>query len=117
MRRRRSKLICTILDGAAQPGYEPEAAYATAYSFTHVGWFDLRDPTTWDEEVISTPTTYGLLQRSRAALGYVVAEEDPIANAHAQPDCDIATAEARVRVLILHTREALMVAREVRRLV
>ena len=71
--------LCTILAGEAQPGYEPEAAYATAYSFTHVGWFDLRHPTMWDEEVISNPTTYGLLQRIRAALGYVVAEEERIA--------------------------------------
>jgi acetate kinase len=47
-------------------------------------------------------------------LGIVL---DPVANAQAQPDCAIATADGRVRVLVIRTREALMVAREVRRLV
>lgn len=42
---------------------------------------------------------------------------DPEANEHVQPDGDIAAADARVRVLLIHTREALMVVREVRRLV
>ncbi len=68
--------VCSILDGVAHPGYEPEAAYATAYSFTHVGWFDLRHPTTWNEEIVATPHTYALLQRIQAALGYTGAEED-----------------------------------------
>jgi len=39
---------CTILAGEARPGCEPEAVYATAYSFTEVGWFDLRQPATWN---------------------------------------------------------------------
>jgi acetate kinase len=42
---------------------------------------------------------------------------DPAANERVQPDCDIAAADARVRVLVIRTREASMVAREVRRLV
>jgi acetate kinase len=42
---------------------------------------------------------------------------DTAANEHALLDSDIATADARVRVLVIRTREALMVAREVRRLV
>jgi 8-oxo-dGTP pyrophosphatase MutT (NUDIX family) len=71
--------VCSILDGEAHPGSEPEAAYATAYSFTHVGWFNLRHPMTWDEEIVSTPHTYALLQRIRVALGYTVTEEDAIA--------------------------------------
>lgn len=71
--------LCSILEGEAQPGYEPEAAYATTYSFTHVGWFDLRHPTTWDEAIGSSSHTYALLQRIRSALGYVAAEEAPSA--------------------------------------
>jgi acetate kinase len=39
---------------------------------------------------------------------------DTAANEHAPLDSDIATAAARVRVLVIRTREALMVAREVR---
>jgi acetate kinase len=40
---------------------------------------------------------------------------DPAANAAAEADCDIAARESRVRVLVLHTREDLVVARETRR--
>jgi acetate kinase len=40
---------------------------------------------------------------------------DDAANAHAQPDVDVAATDSRVRVLVIHTRETLMVAREVRR--
>lgn len=71
--------LCSILEGEAQPGYEPEAAYATAYSFTHVGWFDLRYPMTWGEEIGASSHTYALLQRIRSALGYVADEEAPSA--------------------------------------
>ncbi|HEU5102062.1 MAG TPA: NUDIX domain-containing protein [Roseiflexaceae bacterium] len=63
---------CQILDGEARPGHEPEEKYATAYSFTEVGWFDLRHPSAWDQQV--APHLYSLLQRIRAALGYPVAE-------------------------------------------
>jgi 8-oxo-dGTP diphosphatase len=71
--------ICHILDGEARPGYEPEAEYATAYSFTEVGWFDLRHPTSWNEQVVHNPIIYSLLQRIQAALGYAVADVAPIA--------------------------------------
>lgn len=36
-------------------------------------------------------------------------------NAEAEPDTDVATADSAVRVLVIHTREDLMVARETRR--
>jgi hypothetical protein len=58
----------------ARPGYEPEAEYATAYSFTEVGWFDLRHPAGWNEQVVHDPITFSLLQRLQAALGYMVAD-------------------------------------------
>jgi acetate kinase len=38
-------------------------------------------------------------------------------NANARPDADVATADSRVRVLVIHTEEELMVAREARRVV
>ena len=78
---REKTYVCHILDGEAQPGYEPEAEYATAYSFTEVGWFDLRHPTSWKEQLVSNPISYGLLQRIQAALGYAVAAGDSIAQA------------------------------------
>ena len=65
--------LCAILGGEAQPGYEPEAEYTAAYSFTEVGWFDLRHPATWDAEIVATPHTHALLHRIQAALGYAVA--------------------------------------------
>ena len=74
----RKTYLCSILDGEARPGYEPEAEYATAYSFTEVGWFDLRHPTNWNEQIVSDPITSPLLQRIQAALGYAVAEETSI---------------------------------------
>ncbi len=76
---RKKTYVCYILDGEARPGYEPEGAYATAYSFTEVGWVDLRNPTTWNAQIVNNPITYSLLQRIQAALGYVVANVAPIA--------------------------------------
>ena len=76
---RRKTYVCSILDGEARPGYEPEAEYATAYSFTEVGWFDLRHSTTWNEQIVADPITYPSLQRIQAALGYAVAHVPSIA--------------------------------------
>jgi 8-oxo-dGTP diphosphatase len=67
---RRKTYLCHVLDGEAQPGYEPEPEVASAYSITAVGWFDLRHPTTWDDRVVQDPITYPQLQRIQAALGY-----------------------------------------------
>ena len=68
--------LCHVVSGEAQPGHEPEAAYADAYRFTEVAWVDLRDATTWDEQVVHHPWTYPLLRRIQASLGY--AEMDPV---------------------------------------
>ena len=65
--------VCHVLDGEARPGYEPKGASANEYSITEVGWFDLRHPTTWNEQLVSDPITYPLLQRIQAALGYAAA--------------------------------------------
>jgi 8-oxo-dGTP pyrophosphatase MutT (NUDIX family) len=64
---------CSILAGEAHPGSEPEAAYATAYSFIEIGWLDLRYPTTWDAQIGSDSYISSFLQRLHVALGYAVA--------------------------------------------
>ena len=68
---------CHVVEGDARPGYEPEPDAAATYSITDIGWFDLRNPASWHELVVSNSFTYPLLQRIQAALGY------PIAQAHA----------------------------------
>lgn len=62
--------LCRVVDGEAQPGYEPEVEAAEVYAITAVRWLNLRDPVTWDQDVRSDPVTYPLLQRIRAILGY-----------------------------------------------
>ena len=64
---------CAILAGEARPGSEPEAAYADAYSFTEVGWFDLRQPATWDPRLGADSYIAAWLRRVQEALGYAVA--------------------------------------------
>ena len=64
---------CTILAGEALPGSEPEADLVDAYSFTEVGWFDLRDPATWDARLGTDTYIAAWLQRIQAAPGYAVA--------------------------------------------
>lgn len=62
--------LCHVVEGEPQPGYEPEPEAAAEYAIVAVGWFDLRDPASWDKAVRSNPITAPLLQRLRAALGY-----------------------------------------------
>jgi len=64
---------CAILAGEARPGSEPEADLADAYSFTEVGWFDLRHPATWNARLGADSYIAAWLQRIREALGYRVA--------------------------------------------
>lgn len=67
---RRKTYRCSVLGGEARPGHEPEAAYASAYRFTEIGWFDLRSMAGWNEQILRNPMTYALLRQIRAALGY-----------------------------------------------
>jgi len=60
---------CTILAGEALPGSEPEADLVDAYSFTEVGWFDLRDPATWDARLGADSYIAAWLRRVQEALG------------------------------------------------
>jgi len=64
---------CSILAGEVRPGAEPEAVYVDAHSFTEVGWFDLRHPTTWNGRLEGDSFMYSWLQRVQGALGYAVA--------------------------------------------
>jgi 8-oxo-dGTP pyrophosphatase MutT (NUDIX family) len=71
---RQHTYLCHVIDGEAQPGYEPEDETAEEYAITAVRWLDLREPALWDAQVRTEPWTYPLLQRLRAALGYRRAE-------------------------------------------
>lgn len=73
---RRKTFLCSTLAGEAQPGYEPEAAYASAYTFIEVGWFDLRQPDDWGEQFAQNPIAYDLLQQLQVILGYETADEN-----------------------------------------
>ena len=62
--------LCRPIRGEARPGYEPEDEADQRYAFEQVGWFDLRDATTWDSQIFDDSFTYPLLQRLQAVLGY-----------------------------------------------
>lgn len=65
--------LCRIISGEASPGHEPEDAASDQanYAITAVAWFDLRDSADWGAELCVDPITFPLLQRIRAALGYL----------------------------------------------
>ena len=69
---RHKTYLCNAVAGEARPGHEPEAEYATAYTFTDLAWLDLRAPSTWPEEVVLNSWMYPLLHRLREVLGYSV---------------------------------------------
>jgi 8-oxo-dGTP pyrophosphatase MutT (NUDIX family) len=62
--------LCHVLDGEAQPGYEPEDEAAEDYAIIAVRWLDLRHQGSWGMDVQSDPITYPLLQRLRTTLRY-----------------------------------------------
>ena len=62
--------LCIPIAGKPYPGREPEFPVPEHYGITEVGWFDLRDETTWDGQLTADPFTYPLLQRIRSTLGY-----------------------------------------------
>jgi ADP-ribose pyrophosphatase YjhB (NUDIX family) len=63
--KRNKTYLCRVLDGKAQPGYEPEPEAAQKYSITEVGWFDLRDSSQWDPLVIGDPLPNPCLRTSK----------------------------------------------------
>lgn len=62
--------LCTPLSGEAKPGYEPEPEPSTLYAIAEVGWFDLRDASTWGEQVLSDPLTAYVMKKLQHTLGY-----------------------------------------------
>jgi acetate kinase len=50
-------------------------------------------------------------------LAFLGVELDPTANTNCSPDADVATAKSRVRILVIGTREDLMIVREIRKLI
>jgi len=76
MYRWRKTYACRILSGKPQPGVEPEVDTADLSTIQSVGWFDLRDPQSWDPLALNDPITFRNLQSVRIALGYET-EESP----------------------------------------
>jgi 8-oxo-dGTP diphosphatase len=62
--------LCDPGSGNARPGYEPEIEASQHYAIVEVGWFDLRDETTWGEKVVNDRFTYPLMCKLRAALEF-----------------------------------------------
>ena len=68
---RHKTYVCRIIGGEAQPGSEPEVDTPDLQTIQAVGWFDLRDPDSWDPLAQNDPITLANLTQIRAALGYV----------------------------------------------
>lgn len=73
--RRFRTYLCTPVAGEVGPGYEPEDDAAATYEIAEARWFDLRDPSGWDPQVISDPITHPLIQRIREQLGYIASSD------------------------------------------
>jgi 8-oxo-dGTP diphosphatase len=69
--RRYRTYLCEPVTGEAKPGSEPEAEAALLFSIVEVKWFDLRDESGWDPEMLADPFTYPIVQRLRQKLGYL----------------------------------------------
>ena len=68
--RRRKTYLCRVVNGEAQPGFEPEEDASNMYAISQVGWFDLRDPSGWEALLTADPFTYPLLVKIQAALDF-----------------------------------------------
>lgn len=62
--------LCRAIGGEARPGFEPEEEAAHEYAIVDVGWFDLREPGSWEPRLASDPITVPLLMSIRNSLGY-----------------------------------------------
>lgn len=67
----RKTFLCRPIGGRASPGIEPEAEAADRYAITEVRWFDLRDESDWEADLVSDPFTYPQLTQARMELGYL----------------------------------------------
>ena len=64
--------LCTPVDRRAQarPGHEPEPGTSEIYVISEVAWFDLRDETVWDPQLLNDAYSYAQMREIRAVLGY-----------------------------------------------
>ena len=74
--------LCRIIGGRPRPGLEPEVDTEDYQTIKAIGWFDLRDGSTWPQSAQQDPITHPLLQRIQMALGYlsVNPEGNPVSN-------------------------------------
>jgi hypothetical protein len=63
------------MSGEAQPGYEPELEGDPHMAITDVRWFDLREDSTWSENMKKDAITYPQVQQIRTILGYKIEKE------------------------------------------
>jgi 8-oxo-dGTP diphosphatase len=67
--KQRNIYLCSILDGEAKPGYEPEEDASMLYGIVEVKWFDLRNIKAWDKDVLNERLEPQVLELQKA-LGY-----------------------------------------------
>ncbi len=67
----RKTYLCEPVQGEAKPGFEPEADASSLYGIVEVRWFNLRDTSGWDTDLINDTMTYGQVQQVRRILGYI----------------------------------------------
>ena len=67
---RQKTYLCSRLGGEAIPGVEPEPEAESLGSITRVHLFDLRDVTTWYDDLVQDQITYSQLAKIRTVLGY-----------------------------------------------
>jgi 8-oxo-dGTP pyrophosphatase MutT (NUDIX family) len=65
----RKVYLCTVLEGEAKPGYEPEENAITVYGIGEVKWFDLRDVKAWSIDVHHEQIASQVLEL-KTVLGY-----------------------------------------------
>lgn len=67
---RRHTYLCRYLKGEPRPGIEPEPEAAAQYAIVETRWFDMRDVSSWDPQVLENRFTGPLVRRIRGELGY-----------------------------------------------
>lgn len=68
--RRCRTFLCHPIRGIPSPGHEPEVEAAAVYAIVEVRWFDLRDPTSWDPQLLQDDITCAQLNSIQEVLGY-----------------------------------------------
>ncbi len=69
--RRLQTYLCEHRAGEAKAGFEPEPEAASSYAIVEVKWFDLRDESGWDSELLTDDISYPQVRQLRQVLGYL----------------------------------------------